>query len=239
MWPKEIPSIGADAGLANRAEKNLVHAFLVVAELSHDTLHDGSASMRVQALQENGARHLVRLQTTGLHLIHEGPGSVGAGSQRGIDELVECDVVGLQPRSSHRRQNLESALEVATLKMALDHGVVGDHISQSCSCGLLHDFAHGGSIARAERGIQKCVVEASRLLGTRLEEPTDIVQALAGTEALEQTDLARLLTILQEQLQDIVTIQPECRFGHDSAGLRVSCKNINVRQVLRVMLEHF
>mmetsp|Transcript_41117 Transcript_41117/g.128150 ORF Transcript_41117/g.128150 Transcript_41117/m.128150 type:complete len:376 (+) Transcript_41117:991-2118(+) len=168
---KEVFTPDAHAGLADRAQQDLVHCVLHGVHDRQSALDVPGPTSPLDVLQEDGASDVVGPQAACLHVVDEGPHTLAAQPNRCVDELIEGHGVRRQGTSSlaHLVEKRARTPEIAGLRKGLDHGVVGHDVGHARQGGLPHDAVRVINIPANDRRVDERVVEAGRLFGARLE----------------------------------------------------------------------
>mmetsp|Transcript_51192 Transcript_51192/g.163872 ORF Transcript_51192/g.163872 Transcript_51192/m.163872 type:complete len:217 (+) Transcript_51192:1102-1752(+) len=143
--PESIGLANADASFAYGAKQDFIHSIVHVIHNSHNTLHLPRIRRLLDALQEDGASDVVRLQSTGLHLFDEHPCTLAAGPDRCIDELVEGHAVRSQAPAGcpHALNSRARSAEVPAEEVLLDHCIVRDDVGHASLQSVRHDPLSG------------------------------------------------------------------------------------------------
>mmetsp|Transcript_80612 Transcript_80612/g.207493 ORF Transcript_80612/g.207493 Transcript_80612/m.207493 type:complete len:600 (+) Transcript_80612:107-1906(+) len=159
---QEVRLADAHAGLHHRGQEHLVHGLVHVADQLHGVQNLLLAGASVQALEQDGASHLVRLHPRRLHLLDDGPDLLTlhrrAPRHEAIDQLVEGDAVRLQALAAHLLHEGARLVEALLLQVRLDEGIVRYDVIETHLLDLPHPGLGGLQVAALHAGIEDCIV---------------------------------------------------------------------------------
>mmetsp|Transcript_60427 Transcript_60427/g.174343 ORF Transcript_60427/g.174343 Transcript_60427/m.174343 type:complete len:763 (+) Transcript_60427:578-2866(+) len=168
---EEVQLLDADAGLDHRGEEHLVDRLLDVLDQSHDTAHILGVGVHRERLQEDGARHGVRLHAGALHLLENAPHAATVlGDHLRVKQLVEGDLVGLQAAAAHLFDQGPRLVGMTPGEVHLQHRVVPNDVDE---VQLLHLFEVRGcalDVTALHASVEEAIEDQRRELHAALPE---------------------------------------------------------------------
>mmetsp|Transcript_4426 Transcript_4426/g.11414 ORF Transcript_4426/g.11414 Transcript_4426/m.11414 type:complete len:881 (+) Transcript_4426:531-3173(+) len=239
---QQVAAADADAGLAHGAQQHLIHGVGHVVQHIDRALDVGMRRVRLDALEQDGARHVVRVKAVCLHLLHERPCCLDVLLDGGVDELVVRHAVRRVAGLAHGVDAGARATHVMAVEVGLDHRVVRDDVGEARLCCIGHGLLRNRQVLGRDARVDERVEEAGGLLRARAEDGLGARQAVLGAEALQQRHAAwadlRVLGSLRDQAaDDLRLVLAECGLGHEARRAAVG-EQVGALEALGVDAKH-